>query len=93
MVNSFSDEEKKKEATYINQTKVVFIYGELFWSNLLLQSWGIGALKNTATGVILSGSHSPAHVRYHLTRMSSKEEQTSVWGKARHLHETHWETH
>lgn len=47
----------KTEVTYINQTKVVFIYGELFWSNLLLQSWGIGALKNKSTRVIISGSY------------------------------------
>lgn len=31
--------------TYVDQSKVVFIHGKLFRSNLLFQGWGIGALK------------------------------------------------
>lgn len=31
--------------TYIDQSKVVFIHGKLFRSNLLFQSRGIGALQ------------------------------------------------
>lgn len=30
--------------TYIDQSKVVLIHGKLFWSNLLFQGRGIGAL-------------------------------------------------
>lgn len=31
--------------TYVDQSKVVFINGELLWTNVFLQSRGIGALK------------------------------------------------
>lgn len=37
--------------TYIDQSKVVFINGKLFWSNLLFQGWGIGALKEERDNV------------------------------------------
>ena len=34
---------------HIDQSEVVFIYGKLFRSNLLLQSGGIGALREVET--------------------------------------------
>jgi len=31
--------------TYVDQSKVVFVNGKLLWTNVFLQSRGIGALK------------------------------------------------